>query len=105
MKDDPADMGLPPVLTRADFDDDEEYQHYLDLEASAFAPDDKTPEMLAMWARIGAATAARRASLAALLPEADLRALEARAEAEGVAADALAARVLRDWLGSRRSAG
>jgi hypothetical protein len=100
MKDDPADMGLPPVLTRADFDDEEEYQQYLDLEAGEFAPDDKTPEMLAMWARIGAAVAART-SLAALLPEADLRALEARARAEGVAADALAARVLHDWLETR----
>jgi hypothetical protein len=100
MKDDPADMGLPPVLTRADFDDDEEYQQYLDLEAGAFAPDDQTPEMLAIWRRIGAAVAAR-ASLAVPLPATDLRALEARAKAEGVTADALAARVLHDWLAAR----
>jgi hypothetical protein len=91
----------PPLLIRADFDEDWEYDLYLSTEAGEWVEDDKTPEMLAMWRRIGAATAARRASLAALLPEADLRALEARAEAEGVAADALAARVLHDWLESR----
>ncbi|WP_333835110.1 hypothetical protein [Rubrimonas sp.] len=99
MKDDPADIGLPPLLTRADFDSDDEYQQYLDIEAGDLAPDDKTPEMLALWRRIGAA--ARNTSLAALLPEADLRALEARARREGVAADALAARVLHEWLESR----
>jgi hypothetical protein len=94
----------PPLLTRADFDEDWEYDLYLSTEAGEWTEDDKTPEMLAMWARIGAAVAART-SLAVHLPEADLRALEARAKSEGVTADALAARVLRDWLESRGGVG
>jgi hypothetical protein len=100
MKLDPDAAALPPVLNRLDCDTDEDYHQYLHLEAGTFKPDDKTPEMLAMWRRIGAAVAAR-ASLAVPLPAADLRALEARAKAEGVPADALAARVLHDWLETR----
>jgi hypothetical protein len=97
---DPRRLPEPPVLTRADFDEDWEYELYLSTEAGEWVEDEKTPEMLAMWRSIGAAVAAR-ASLAVPLPAADLRVLEARAKAEGVSAEALAARVLHDWLETR----
>ena len=99
MKHDPAEAGLPPVLTRADFDSDEEYREYLDIENAELREDDKTPEMRAMWRRIGEAT--RRDALLLALPEADRRKLDARAAAEGASPHDLAARILHDWLETR----
>lgn len=94
---------LPPVLTRADFDDDEEYAAYLEVEAGHYQPAPLDDERREWWRKVAEYTInPKRRRITISVPEPDLMRLKAEAMREGMPYQTLINSILHKWLDRRR---
>lgn len=88
---------LPPLLTRADFEDDDEYELYLAVERGEFVPVDNFEERKKMWQQVARNTLKRK-SVTFRAFESDIRALKSMAKAQGMPYQTLLNSVLHRYI-------
>ena len=98
-----TELPLPRVLTREDFDTDEEYRLYLEVESGEWGEaENRLEETRDWWKSAARATLeASKTRVSLSIPDRTLRRLKARAEAEGVPYRALINDILDKWLEGR----
>lgn len=94
---------LPRLLTRADFDSDEEYEEYLLIENADYGPvESLSDEERQRWKQMADATVSgERARISIAIPKRNLSRLKARALEEGMPYQTLINSILHRWLSGR----